>query len=537
MHHPDGSNDGEAERLRARVARLEQELAARRAEPGHGGVAERRLQLFLDSVPDFAFIGFDSEGRVTGWSRGAERILGYTPAEAMGLRSSTFFTPEDVARREHIKEVEVAQRDGRAEDERWHLRRDGSRFWGSGVMTALRDEGGELLGYIKVLRDHTERRLAEDRVRDSEERLRLYSENVHDYALVPVDPQGKIVGWNPGAARTFGYTAEEMIGQPVALFFTPEDQERGQSDDDLRRALETGRMEDERWMVRKDGSRFWSHWVTTPMRDAEGELRGFAKVLRDQTDRKHAEELREELREQEQQRLRTQVQSAGEALDRTKEELRALAGSLLGAQEEERRRIARDLHDDLSQRLAVLEMGLARLRQELPGELVELQDEARHLEQLVATLAGEVRRLSHRLHPSILEDLGLRAALQRLGEDFSVGRKTPVAFTADEVPEGVPRDVNAALYRIAQEALRNIARHGGHDPVQMRLAVVADGLRLTVADAGPGFDPAAVRGRGGLGLISMHERARLIGGALHIHSRPGASTTVVVDVPLLQEQP
>ena len=488
--------------------------------------------MFLDSVHDYAFIGFNLDGRVVGWSRGAERILGDSEADALGIAGGAMFTPEDVARGEDRREFNLARETGRAVDERWHLRRDGTRFWGSGVMTSLLDPKGHLLGYSKVLRDQTSSKLAEARLGDSEERLRLFCENVRDYALVPVDVDGMVTGWNTGAAQIFGYTADEILGRPCACFLNAEDIARGGPEHDLRRAVAEGRAEDERWMLRKDGSRFWAHWVATPIRDDQAQLRGFATVLHDSTERKVAEELREKLLAHERQLLQTQVRSTAEALDRTKEDLRALAGSLLGAQEDERRRLARELHDDLCQRLAVLALRLAALRKALPDLSANLHHDAQGLEKYVALLAGEARRLSHGLHPSILDDLGLAIALRRLVEDCQASRDPPVTFTEHDLPDELPRDTSTALYRIAQEALRNLSKHAGTGPVRVMLQARFGELRLTIADTGPGFDLAGVRGRGGLGIISMQERARLLGGTLSLDSRPGEGTTIDVRVSL-----
>ena len=519
--------------LAARVTSLERELAESERGRQDAEAEGRRFHMLLDSVLDYAFISFDLEGRVVGWSRGAERVLGYAEVEALGLASAVFFTPEDVARGEDLRELVVAREQGHAEDERWHLRRDGTRFWGSGVMSPQLDAGGELRGFTKVMRDHTARRLAEQRLRDSEDRFRLFSASVGDYALVPVDPHGVVSGWNAGAAGIFGYTAEEILGRDSACFYLPEDVARGEPQADLRRALADGRAEDERWMLRKDGSRFWAHSVTTPMRSDDDPLYGFARVLHDSSARKAAEELRARLEAHERATLQIQVERTGAALDRNKDELRALAGRLLTAQEEERRHIARELHDDLSQQLSVLAMRLAALRARLSRESGErVQAEAHGLHEFVVRLADDVRRLSHRLHPTILEDLGLAAALRRLLEEFKATRAQPVHYTATDLPDAVPRGVATALYRITQEALRNIGKHVGADPVSVTLRGSSDPdeLHLTVADAGPGFDLAGVRG--GLGLLSMQERARNLGGALHIDSRPGAGTRVVVRMPL-----
>ncbi len=268
--------------LKQRLLELEQELSQSRS-------AERHFQRFLDRVKDYAFIAFDPDGRIVSWSRGAEHIFGYSESEVLGEPGSLIFTPEDRVNGEDKDELGTARRDGCAEDERWHLRRDGTRFWGSGIMTAHRDQRGNIEGFSKVMRDLTSRQLTEQRLRDAEERFRLFADNVRDYALVPVDTDANISGWNSGAQRTFGYTENEIVGQPVKLFFTPEDREKGESEKDLSRALAQGRAEGDRWMVRRDGSRFWSRWVTTPMYDPSGVLRGYAKVLRDETARKNAE--------------------------------------------------------------------------------------------------------------------------------------------------------------------------------------------------------------------------------------------------------
>ncbi len=270
-----------------------------------------------------------------------------------------------------------------------------------------------------------------------------------------------------------------------------------------------------------------------PFRESSDEIRGILAIAMDVTEQARARKAIEK----EQLLLQTQVRSTGEALDRTKEELRALAGSLLGAQEDERRRIARELHDDLSQRIAVVAMRLAALRSALPDLAEDLHDDAQGLESYVALLASEVRRLSHGLHPSILDDLGLAVALRRLVEDFQVSGAQRVTFTERDLPNDIARDTAAALYRITQEALRNIGKHAGAGPARIGLEARSGELRLTIADTGPGFDPAAVRGLGGLGIISMQERARLVGGSLSLDSHPGAGTTIEVRVPRSPNHP
>jgi len=532
MDHARERDDLAEANLLDRISRLEQQLADCEQDRAAAHEAERRFHLFANSVEDYAFISFDRENRVTGWNRGAQRILGYAEGDVLGQSGSIFFTPEDRERGDYRRELAIARAEGRAENERWHVRRDGSRFWGSGVMTALYDETGSFEGYGKVMRDLTARREVEQQLRDSEERFRLFVENVSDYALIQVDEAGNVSGWNFGAARTFGYNDREILGQPVSCLFTPEDNAVLESERDLGLALTDGRSEYERYMVRKDGTRFWARWVTTPMRNSQGHLRGFAKVLRDETERKRAGEERERLTALERDLLTKQVRSTEQELDRTKDELRALAASLLSAQEEERRRLARELHDDFQQRLALLEIGLSGLRQNLPANPMQTRAELNRLEREVGQVSNEIRRLAHQLHPAILDNLGLRIALTRLAEDFQNGGSRQIRVETQNVPDDIPRETATALYRIAQEALRNVAKHAGTASVAMSLVGAPDGLCLTVQDDGAGFTASDVRFRGGLGLISMHERARLVGGTLNLISSPGQGTTVEVLVPI-----
>jgi PAS domain S-box-containing protein len=289
----------EVDRLRGRLLTLEQQLNECHRDRNTARQTSESLRPFLDGLREYAFITLNRDARILSWSRGAERLLGYTEAEVLGQPGSIIFTPEDCACGADAQELETARKHGTAEEERWHIRKDRTRFWGSGLLTA-QCAGDDVCGYSKLLRDLTDRKLADDRLRASEDQLRLFTENVLDYALVPVDMCGMIAGWNTGAERTFGYSQREIIGQPAATFFTPEDVQKGESERDLSEALANGRSEDERWMVRKDGSRFWARWVTTAMHDDSNQLRGFAKVLRDETEKKNAEDrLKASLQEKE----------------------------------------------------------------------------------------------------------------------------------------------------------------------------------------------------------------------------------------------
>jgi PAS domain S-box-containing protein len=250
----------------------------------------QHLQLLLSNLTDYAVIGIDKNHLICSWNEGAEQMLGWDEHEVAGQPAEIFFTPEDVQNGEPEREMRAAMHGQSIDEERWHVRKNGSRFWGSGTLRAMRDRSGDVRGFVKVMRDLTAHKRAEQQLRDSEERFRLFVENVTDYALVQVDPDYNISGWNTGAERSFGYTEEEIVGQPMRRLFTPEDAEKGDPEKDFQEAVEKGRSEYERWLVRKDGSRFWARWVTTPMYDEVGRLRGYAKVLHDETQRKYAQD-------------------------------------------------------------------------------------------------------------------------------------------------------------------------------------------------------------------------------------------------------
>jgi PAS domain S-box-containing protein len=360
------------------------------------------------------------------------------------------------------------------------------------LLQDYREGGGEVPGLQRRI---TELEARLECLQDSDRRLRLFVDSVRDYAFIALDTNNCVTGWNAGAERILGYQESEILGQSGSLIFTPEDIENGNMQLEFDTARQTGRAEDERWHVRKDKSRFWGSGVLARIDDEAGNFIGFGKVMRDLTER-NAREQR----------------------------------SLLTVQENERRRIARELHDDLVQRLAVLEIGLARIRRDLPPNAADVGLDLLRLEQQTGILSNDVRRLSHQLHPSVLDDLGLCAALESAVEEFQDDQGQGFTYVCEGVPEKIPANIATTIYRIAQEALRNIVKHASGPGL---LSVIGDGssLRLTVSDAGPGFDVLSSF-RGGLGILSMKERALLVGGQFSITSNPGGSTTIEVTLPI-----
>jgi PAS domain S-box-containing protein len=259
--------------------------------------------ILVDAVEDYAVFLLDVDGTIRSWNRGAARIMGYTEEEAVGQNFSLFYGDEDLASEKPRRELETATRDGRVEDEGWRIRKDGQRFWANTVITLLHDANGEITGFAKVTRDMTVRRHAEEELRQSTEIFQLLVSAVRDYAIFMLDPNGNIATWNRGAERIKGYKPEEIIGSHFSRFYTEEDKANHKPQRELEIAREQGSVEDEGWRVRKDGTRFWANVVITAVFDRKGELRGFAKVTRDISDRKEAEETRRALLEQREARL------------------------------------------------------------------------------------------------------------------------------------------------------------------------------------------------------------------------------------------
>jgi len=241
-------------------------------------------------VRDYAIFMLDGAGRVLTWNAGAQRLKGYRAEEIIGKHFSCFYPSDAVEAGKPARLLALAAREGRVEDEGWRVRQDGSRFWADVIITALRDPDGSVIGFAKVTRDTTERRRAELALHESEERFRLLVESVQEYAIFVLDPAGRVASWNAGAEAIKGYAAEEILGQHVAVFYTPEDVALGKPQAQLEAAAREGRVEDEGWRLRKDGNRFWADTVITAMRDPTGALIGFGKVTRDLTRRRRIEE-------------------------------------------------------------------------------------------------------------------------------------------------------------------------------------------------------------------------------------------------------
>jgi len=267
-----------------------------KTEDGAGlyGVSEdKRFEMLVTSIRDYAIYMLNPDGVINSWNAGAERFKGYAAHEIIGQHFSVFYTEEDRRSGKPARALQTSREQGKFEDEGWRVRRDGTRFWASVVVDPIRDPSGRLIGFAKITRDITERKAAEEALRESEDRFRLLVQSVTDYAIYMISPTGVITNWNTGAERIKGYKREEIVGSNFAVFYTEEDRAKDMPAQTLATAATEGRFEQESWRVRQDGTRFWAHVVVDAIRDEAGKLLGFAKVTRDITERKLAAEALE----------------------------------------------------------------------------------------------------------------------------------------------------------------------------------------------------------------------------------------------------
>jgi PAS domain S-box-containing protein len=348
--------------------------------------------------------------------------------------------------------------------------------------------------------------------------FRLLVEAVQDYAIFRLDPSGNVKTWNAGAQRIKQYAAAEIIGRHFSTFYPEEDKRNGKPQWELEVAQKEGRFEDEGWRIRKDGSRFWANVIITALRDRSGKLVGFGKVTRDFTERMQAKE----------------------ALAKSERSLRDLSLHLLSTQDQERKRIGRDLHDSLGQYLAVL-----KLKIESVASLVDARDLAEDLAECVRLTDDsikEVRTVSYLLYPPMLEEMGLKSAIPWYLSGFSSRSGIKTTLKTQEHFGRLPTEAELAMFRVLQESLTNVHRHSGSETAEVRLLKEDGNAVLEVEDKGKGFNSAMLEqgsqdwmGALGVGVRGMNERMRQLKGKLEIMTREGG-TLVRAIIPVGHER-
>jgi PAS domain S-box-containing protein len=492
---------------------------------------DQRYRLLIDSITDYAIYMLDPDGIVSSWNAGAQRFKGYRADQIIGRHFSAFYTPEDQATGLPERALRAAAAEGHYEMEGWRVRHDGTRFWAHVVIDPIRDADGELLGYAKITRDLTERKLAAERLHETQEQFRRLVDGVTDYAIYMLDPQGYVTTWNSGAQRIKGYAPDEIIGQHFSRFYTTEDRLEGLPQLGLDTARRENRFEKEGWRVRKDGTRFRANVVIDAIRGDAGQLLGFAKVTRDVSERYRAQQS---------------LERAQQALFQS-QKLESI-GQLTGG-------IAHDFNNLLTAISASMEL-LRKYLGDQPRAHALLDNALQGVDRgatLTQRMLAFARRQELELRAVDVPQLvaGMQEMLERsLGPSISIVSRFPAALPP------VKTDANqleAALLNLAVNA-RDAMPGGGTIIISGRAETLDEGnrlgaapgpyVRLSLTDTGEGMDKATLAravepffttkgvGKGtGLGLPMVHGLAEQSGGKLTLESTPGTGTTALLWLP------
>jgi len=495
---------------------------------------EGRYRLLIDAVTDYAIYMLDPAGLVTSWNSGARRFKGYEEAEILGQHFSVFYTEEDRLSGLPQRALDTAANEGRFECEGWRVRKDGTRFWSHVLIDPILSTSGTLLGYAKVTRDLTERKIAEESLKHSESQFSLLVQSVTDYAIYMLSPTGHITNWNQGAQRIKGYRADEIIGKHFSQFFTEEDRQRGDPQRSLKIAAAEGRYEKQGWRVRKDGSQFWANVVIDPIRSETGTILGFAKITRDITDSMEAQRALDQAREALFQAQK--MESLGQLTGGIAHDFNNLLTIILGSLEIVRKRVPEDpkisrLLDNAiqgAQRGASLTqrmLAFAR-RQELKPEPLDALTLVRGMTELLQRSLGPQIRIETRFPLSLAPVMADANQLELAVLNLAMNAR-------DAMPEG------GLITIVARE--EQLAAQQGSGELSGRY------ICLSVVDTGEGMDEATLSramepffttkgvGKGtGLGLSMVHGLAEQLSGRLILKSQVNAGTTAELWLPVAQ---
>jgi PAS domain S-box-containing protein len=511
--------------------------------------------LLVDSVGDYAIFLLSPDGRIHSWNLGAARITGYEAPEVLGQHFSLFYGPEDLAAHKPANELQTAIREGSVEDEGWRIRKDGSTFWANTVITVLRDDEGAVRGFAIVTRDMTRRRAAEEQLRQGAEVFQLLVSSVRDYAIFMLDPDGFITTWNSGAEAIKGYKPEEIIGRHMSAFYSEEDNRSRKPQRELAIARERGSVEDEGWRLRKDGTRFWANVVITAVYNSHGELRGFAKVTRDISDRRMAEEAQRALLEQREARL-----SAEEERSRAEASYR-VAQEANRAKDEFLMTLSHELRTPMT---AIL--GWARMLPLMKPDDAMFREAAQSIAaaaELQARLIDDILDVSRivsgklRLTPELVEVS--RVILNAVDAVSPTAEAKHITLTTAVSPSLGPMVVDATrIQQVVWNLLSNAVKftpRGGRVVVSSLRS--GSQIQIAVTDTGEGIDPhflphvfepfrqaesAHTRSHGGLGLGLSIVRyiAEAHGGTITAQSEgrgKGSTFTVTLPVQVVSAYP
>jgi PAS domain S-box-containing protein len=495
-------------------------------------VEDKRFRLLIDAVIDYAIYMIDPDGIITSWNAGARRFKGYEEAEILGEHFSRFYTDEDRRAGLPQRALDTALGEGRFEGEGWQVRKDRSHFWSHVVIDPIFDSSGTLLGFAKITRDLTDRRVAEEILKQSEQQFRLLVQSVTDYAIYMLSPDGRVSNWNLGAQRIKGYLPEEVIGQHFSIFYTPEDREAREPQRTLDIAMREGRFENKGWRMRKDGTRFLAHVIVDPIWGDTGTLLGFAKITRDITDVTHAQQVLEQTREALFQAQK--MQAIGQLSGGIAHDFNNLLTVILGNLEIVRKRVTDNpkltrLIDNATQgalrgvSLTQRMLAFAR-RQELKSEPVRIPALVEGISGLLRSSLGPSVKIETRfpedLEP-VLADLNqLELAVLNLATN-----------ARDAMPNGGTISFSARNREVTDTATSSLAP-GGY--VCLSIADTGEGMDETtlVSAMDPFFTTKGVGKGTGLGLSMVHGFIEQLGGRFILKSQKDHGTTAELWLPV-----
>jgi PAS domain S-box-containing protein len=491
-------------------------------------VSPQALLVHRDFVPCYA-------------NRALAVLFGYRDeAEILALRTNLELV--DPTEHDHVRALATARMSGESvphDHEFRCVRKDGTRFWAEVIASTVPWDGET--GVQVCFRDISRRKAAEEQLRESRKLLHTVIDSLPMFVFVK-DRESNYVMVNKTMKDFYGLEEEDFASMTPKSLPIQSGEEKAMILGDDRVVFETRQpyIQPVVPVTKPDGTQTYRHSIKIPLFDETGEMTGLLGVGEDITERKRVEQDLQRVYDELEQRVEDRTAALREsesALTASESELRKLAGNLLSAQEAERRSFARELHDDLTQRLAILALDVDALGRDHSG----VAEAMRELQTRIADIASDAQGMARRLHPSILDDLGLVKALKAECVHFSNREGIDVTFTHHDVPATLSKSLSLSLYRITQESLRNISKHAASPVATVDLACPGDGeIRLAVEDHGVGFppeDPGPVDEVGGLGLISMRERARLAGGTCSVRSSPGRGTIVDVRLPIDGETP
>lgn len=475
----------------------------------------------IDTIEDYAILMLDPQGFIQTWNHGARKIKGYLANEIIGKHFSVFYSEEEQLRFIPHREIMIAQERGRFEDEGWRLRKSGEKFWANVVITALKDETGKVVAFSKVTRDLTEKKIAEERIRLSEENQKLLANHVQDYAIYMMDIHGRITSWNTGAMNLFGYSPEQIIGKHFSFFYAEEEVKKGMQEHELKMATgPEGRFESTGWRIRKDGSRFLANFITTPLKDENNKVIGYAKVSTDLTSKKRISELEESIR------MRDEFISVASHELRTPVTKILLNLQLI-------KRMGEEAKERMLKSLDVCEQST----KELIGLMDNLVDVTRlRLGKL------EIKRTKTNITTIVLNVLTKFKDNIRLSGNH-------VSFVHDGDMVGYWDQTR--LEQLFSNLLSNALKYGEGKPIKMELRKEEDRILFSISDEGPGI-PQQLQGKVferferaadskkisglGLGLYVSRQIVEAHKGEISLESQPGKGAKFIVSLPVKHER-